>query len=351
MKYAYDNRKIFFLGFVCLCVVLFFYEFSDILFPFIFGFVLSYLLAPATQFLSRYINRSIVSFLFVVLFFAIVISAGFVFIPKIKEYISYIVEHLPQYHEDFSKLVKQFLSWDVISQYQVEIDSLKEEIQKYSNQKFLILTSVLKEIVSKKNTIAEWVSFFIITPISFYYFNRDWENLSSKIYNIIPLRQHVLITEIFFIIRKSFRKFFHAQFCVVAILSAYYYVFLKLIDTNHCLLLGLLSGLLSFIPFIGAIISCFIVIFLSVSYLTIPKLCILMIVYAVGQFIEGYILSPNFVGKRTGLHPLWILFAFFAGFKVLGILGVIISIPVIAMMRDLINFGIQKLKASQMYKR
>lgn len=351
MKYAYNNKKFLFLSFVFVSVLLFFYEFSDISFPFIFGFVLSYLLAPVTHFLSRYLNRSFISFLFVVLFFTIVIAAGFVFIPKLKEYVSYIVEHLPQYYEDFSKLVEQVLTLDVMSPYQRDLDVLKSEIQKYSDQKVLILTSVLKEILSKKNTIAEWVSFFIITPISFYYFTRDWEKLSLQLFNIIPLRQHLLVTEIFLVIRKSFRKFFHAQFCVVAILAGYYYIFLELIGTNHCLFLGILSGLLSFIPFIGAIISLFIVAFLSVSYLSVPKLCILVLVYTVGQFIEGYILSPNFVGKRTGLHPLWILFAFFAGFKLLGVLGVLISIPVIAMIRDLINFGIKKLKAGQMYKR
>ena len=92
------------------------------------------------------------------------------------------------------------------------------------------------------------------------------------------------------------------------------------------------------------------VIFLSISSLTGTKLCVLLAIYALGQIVEGYILSPKFVGRGTGLHPLWILFAFFAGFKLLNVLGVLISIPVTAMLRDLINFGICKFKASQMYK-
>ena len=350
MNYVHD-KKIFFLFFLLVCVASFFYIFSDVSFPFVFGFVLAYLFAPAINFSSKYINRSLISFAFVTLFVAIFVSAGLIFIPKIKEYILYIVENMPKHYDDFIKFADQFIYSQTAAPYQSEIESLKQELQKYADQKLLILTSVLKGIASQKSTIAEWMSFFVIAPISFYYFSRDWEKLSSKIYNIVPLRYHSFLTEIFLIIRGSFRRFFHAQFYVVAALFAYYAIFLGAIGIDHSLFFGIFSGLLSFIPFIGAMIACFIVIFLSVSSLTTTKLCILLAIYALGQIIEGYILSPKFVGKGTGLHPLWILFAFFAGFKLLNILGVLISIPVIAMLRDLINFGICKLKASPMYKR
>ena len=349
MNYAHD-KKILLLGFVLACIVSFFYMFADISFPFVFGFVLAYLCAPAINFASEYTNRSLISFAFVILFFALIVSAGLIFIPKIKEYILYIVENLPKHCEDFTKFSEQFIYSEIAEPYQSEIESLKQELQKYADQKLLILTSVLKGIASQKSTIAEWMSFFVITPISFYYFSRDWEKLSSQIYNIVPLRHHGFVSEIFSIIRKSFRKFFNAQFYVVAILFAYYSILLEIIGVDHSLFFGLLSGLLSFIPFIGALISCFIVIFLSISSLTVAKFWVLLAIYALGQVIEGYILSPKFVGKGTGLHPLWILFAFFAGFKLLNVLGVLISIPVIAMLRDLINFGICKFKASQMYK-
>ena len=187
-------------------------------------------------------------------------------------------------------------------------------------------------------------------PISFYYFAKDWNKLSSKIYNIVPMRYHKLVDETFYIMRNSFRKFFHAQFYVVAILFAYYFIFLFIIGIDHYIFFGLLSGLFSFIPFIGAVIACFIVIFFSVGSLTITKLYLLMATYLIGQFIEGYVLSPKFVGKGTGLHPLWILFSFFAGFELLGVIGVLIAIPVVAMFRDLINFYLGKFKASQIYK-
>ena len=349
MNYA-NNKKLFLFGFVFIGIASFFYAFSDILFPFVFGFVLAYLFAPAIKFSSKYCSRSVASFVLVGLFIALFVSAGLVFIPKIKEYLSYIADNLPVYYENFVKFSDQFILSEAMVPYQNEIEGLKQELQKYSNQKLLILTSVLREIVSQKNTIAGWMSFCVIAPISFYYFAKDWEKLSGTVYDIVPKRQRETVTQIFLIIRKSFRRFFHAQFYVVGILFAYYSALLWLIKIDHCLFFGILSGLLSFIPFIGAVIACFIVIFLSVSCLNIPRLGVLIASYALGQILEGYILSPKLVGRRTGLHPLWILFSFFAGFKLLGILGVLISIPVTAMLRDLINFGVCNYKSSQLYK-
>lgn len=344
------DKKLYLFGFVLVCILSFFYIFADISFSFAFGFVLAYLFAPVIRFSSKYCNRSLVSLIFVGLFVAVFIAAGFVFLPKIKEYVSYIADNLPTYYDNFLKFSDKLILSEDFLPYQDEIESLKQELQKYSDQKLLILTSVLKEIVSKKNTIAGWMSFCVIAPISFYYFARDWEKLSATIYDIVPKRQHELVTNIFLIIRRSFRRFFHAQFYVVAILFAYYSAMLWVIGLDHSLFFGFFSGLLSFIPFIGAVIAWFIVIFLSVASLTSTKLWILVITYTLGQFVEGYVLSPKFVGKGTGLHPLWILFAFFAGFKLMGILGVLVSIPMTAMLRDLINFGICNYKSSQLYK-
>jgi predicted PurR-regulated permease PerM len=92
------------------------------------------------------------------------------------------------------------------------------------------------------------------------------------------------------------------------------------------------------------------VLFISVPTLTLTKLHVILAIYVAGQFIEGYILSPKFVGKRTGLHPLWILFSFFAGIQLGGIMGVLIAIPAAAVIRNLIKFAVHKFKASQAYK-
>ncbi len=344
------NNKTLLFGIIVISFLLFFYTFSSICFPFIVGFILAYIFVPTIDFISRQINRTFVCFILTILFISIFIMAGLELIPRLKQYILHIADNLPTYYNNFIIFISRLFESENTLSYHNEIASIKTEIQKYFDQKIYITASILGRLVSQKNTIVEFISFFIIMPISFFYFAKDWKSISSKIYDFIPLRQHHLINESFNIIRKSLFRFFHAQFYVVAILSIYYSSVLLLINLHHPIFWGILSGFFSFIPFIGAILSGFIVVFVSIPHLTMTKFYLIIATYFLGQFIEGYFLSPKFVGRKTGLHPLWILFSFFAGYKTLGIVGVLIAIPVIAICRSLINLYIIKFHASQAYK-
>jgi len=158
------------------------------------------------------------------------------------------------------------------------------------------------------------------------------------------------LNTIFSVIRKSLFSFIHAQCYVVAILSVYYAGVLFVLGIPNSLFLGILSGTFSFIPFIGALLAGFLIIFVSIPYFSLTTLCVFIIAYFIGQIFEGYILSPKFVGTGTGLHPLWILFSFFAGYQLLGVIGVLIAIPVIAIFRGIINLLLPQFHASQVYK-
>jgi predicted PurR-regulated permease PerM len=234
--------------------------------------------------------------------------------------------------------------------YKSEITSLKLEIQKYLDQKIYIFASIIGEIASKGEIVTKVFSFFVIMPISFFYFLRDWNGMTDFLHNSVPKRQKNTLSEAFGIVRKTFANFFHGLFYVVAILSIYYTALLSAVKMDNCIYLGILSGLFSFIPFIGALFSCILVVFISVPTLTLTKLYVILAVYSAGQILEGYVLSPKFVGKRTGLHPLWILFSFFAGIQLGGVVGVLIAIPLTAVIRNLIKFAMSRFKASQSYK-
>jgi putative permease len=280
----------------------------------------------------------------------IFVAAGIEILPRLKEYLIFIANNMPVYYDQFiSFLDNTFSSVDFV-QYKSEIASLKFEIQKFLNQKAYILASIVGEIASKTEIISRFFSFFVIMPISLFYFLKDWKKMVDYGYSCIPQRQKKIVLETSCIVRKTFSNFVHGQFYVVAALSTYYTLMLTIIGLHNEVSLGLLSGLLSFIPFIGALFSCIAVIFVSVPTLTLTKLYLILGIYAAGQFIEGYILSPKFVGKRTGLHPLWILFSFFAGIQLGGIVGVLIAIPLTAIINNLVQFALQKFKASQIYK-
>jgi predicted PurR-regulated permease PerM len=274
--------------------------------------------------------------------------AGMELLPRLKEHLISIANNIPTYYDRFTSFLNNAFS--LSGGYGNEIKSLKLEIQKYLDQKIYIFASIMGEIASKREAITGFLSFLIITPISFFYFLRDWHDLTNYMHNCIPSRQKNTLLEATDIIRQTFTNFFHGQFYVVMILFAYYTLLLSLVKIDNYVYLGILSGLFSFIPSIGAVFSCILVIFVSVFTLTTTKLYMILTIYMAGQFIEGYILSPKFVGKRTGLHPLWILFSFLAGIQLWGVIGALIAIPLAAIIRNLLGFTMHKFKASQAYK-
>ncbi len=344
------NGRVVFAACAIFLAGLFFYLFSGICFPFIVGFVLAYLCAPIAASCDKYVNRSLLSLTLALCSVFLFVFIGYKIVPYIKDCLELLSNNAPIYYERFMAFADKSLASMNITEYGTTLSDFKTEIQKYFDQKIYILASVIKEVALKSNSITSFFSFFVIMPISFFYFLKDWDLLVENIYKCIPSRQKSTATQAFSIVRKTFRDFFHGQFYVVVILSLYYAFFLQVIGVSEWISLGIISGLFSFVPFIGALFSFVLVLFISVSILTITKVYVILGVYLVGQFIEGYVLSPKFVGEKTGLHPLWILFSFFAGIQLLGVLGVLIAIPFAAVIRNLIRFSMRKFRATQAYK-
>lgn len=353
MRYAPVKNKIIFFW-ICICAVfyLFFILFSDICFPFVCGFILAYILTPFATALSdktsQYLGRSFWSLLFSVTTVMIFIVAAVMVAPKLQNYLIALSKNVPEYYS----LLVSFINdkFPFIHIYESDIFSLKTEIQKFLNKKIYFLAPLIEGIASKGKAITKFFSFFIVMPVSLFYFLKDWNRMKSFLFGCIPLQQRRTVIEIASIVRKTVSSFFCGQFYIVFWLFAYYSVALKFVLEDSSVYLAMTSGLLSFIPFIGCVFSCFLAVFISIPVMTLTKFYCIIAVYFVGQFIEGYVLYPHFIGKKTGLHPLWILFSFFAGAELDGIVGVLIAIPSAAVIRSLCGYSIRRFKATQAYK-
>lgn len=329
--------------------LVFFSLFSDICFPFLVGFSLAYCFIPCVDSLSKYMNRALVSLIMTVMLILVFVVAALELLPRLKEYIFLVVNNIREYSADISALANEAVSSLHIDQ--SDVANFEQEVHQFLDKKVYILASIVGQIASRGDRISSFLSFFIVMPISFFYFLRDWDRMANLVYNRLPFADRATYTEVTRIIRRTLSNFLHGQFFVVVFLSIFYSSCLWIIGVENYGVLGVVSGLFSFIPLIGAMFSLVLVIFISVPILTIPRIYGLILVYTVGQFIEGYIFYPKFVGKKTGLHPLWIIFSFFAGIKLQGIVGVLISIPSAAIIRSLIGFAVGKFMVTQSYKR
>lgn len=345
-----SDRYIFWSVSIALLLV-FSYLFSSVCVPFLVGAVCAYLCAPLVDIISEKINnRSLVSAVFVICVISVFVLCGFKLFPRITDCLSDISKNAPEYYEKLINFFHKTFSQFNIDEYQSIMESAKSEIQKYLDQKLYIAASMAERLISTRGAVIKCCSFCIVMPISFFYFLRDWNDINKTVYNIIPNKHKKYCDDISLLVRNTLSKFIGGQFCVVMILSVFYTTFLCFMDVNQYISLGILSGFFSFIPFLGAIFSCIIAIFVNIPVLTLTKLYLICIVYFVGQFVEGYILTPNFISKRTGLHPLWIIFSFFAGIELFGVIGVLIAIPITAVMRSIVVFVLEKFISTNAYK-
>jgi predicted PurR-regulated permease PerM len=174
--------------------------------------------------------------------------------------------------------------------------------------------------------------------------------MTSLVRSYLPNRQREVFMEISTLIRTTLHKFLNGQFKIAVVLALFYGIALYAVGLNNYILLGFISGLSSFVPFVGEFFSLLLVILISAPLLTLTKMYLLIAVYVVGQFLESHLLYPHFVGKKVGLHPLWMMFSFFAGLQLGGIVGVLIAIPLTAILRSLITFSIGRLRSTSSYK-
>lgn len=354
MQYApVKNKTIVFWACVCAIAYLFFTLFSDICFPFICGFIIAYILVPFVTALSRstskYLSRSFWSLLFSFSAVMIFIMAAVTLVPKTQNYLVILSKKTPEYYSLLISFINDKFSFIHINE--SDIFSLKTEIQKFLNKEIYFLAPLIEGLASKGKAITKFFSFFVTMPVSLFYFLKDWDRMRSFVFECIPIQQHRTVVEIASTVRKTVTSFFYGQFHIVFWLFIYYLVALKFVLADNCAGLAITFGLLSFIPFIGCIFSCFLVVFVSIQVMTLTKFYCIIAVYFVGQFIEGYVLYPHFVGKKIGLHPLWLLFSFFAGVELDGITGVLIAIPSAAIIRCLCGYAIHRFKATQTYKK
>jgi predicted PurR-regulated permease PerM len=206
-----------------------------------------------------------------------------------------------------------------------------------------LLTSALSVI----NAIV----FIVVVPVVAFYLLLDWDNMVTRIDSWLPRDHRETIRAIARDIDKVLAGFVRGQVSVCIALGTFYAVALMLAGLDFGLIVGAIAGLITFIPYIGALIGGALAIGLALfqfwgEWLNIG---IIAAIFAAGQFLEGNIITPRFVGKSVGLHPVWLLFALSAFGTVFGFVGMLVAVPVAAAIGVLARFGIGQYLGSRLY--
>ena len=319
-----DNRNwVFWLTlFVLFCLGV--YALKSVLLPFVAGIIIGYLLDPwADCFVRHGINRTLATVLVLLLVVIVMVPALIILFSIIDEQVGRFLNALPQYISTFVSNMANGLKF---------------------------IGSVIRSVVSSGFAFFNLLSLLLITPVVAFYMLRDWDKFIAKVDSLLPRKSRESVREQAREIDRTLAGFIRGQLSVCLILGTYYSTGLYLVGLELGVVVGFVAGIISFIPYIGSISG--FVVSLAIAFAQFNSWTPILQVVAVflsGQFIEGNFLTPKLVGDNVGLHPVWVMFALLAGGVLLGFLGLMIAVPVAAIIGVLVRHAIDNYKNSNLY--
>ena len=328
-----------------------FWLLHHILLPFVVGAAIAYLLDPlANRLTKRGLNRIVAALLmlgaFVIVFVALVLLIAPVLVDQLSAFISNIpayVQRLQSLLTDPSHPWLQGLFGSTAGGGQF-VGTLMTKFMDY-------LTGVLPSLWTKGEAIVSVISLLVITPVVAFYLLCDWNRVVSAFDELIPRRQRDTVRGVAREIDRVLSGYLHGQLLVCGILGAYYAIGLTVAGLSFAVLIGAVSGLLTFIPYVGSVTALVAAsgVALAQFYPDWTRILIVVGIVLVGQFLEGNVLVPKLVGESVGLHPLWLIFALLAFSYLFGFVGLLLAVPLAAAAGVLTRFALQRYRASPVY--
>jgi predicted PurR-regulated permease PerM len=213
------------------------------------------------------------------------------------------------------------------------------------------ITTFLKSLWSGGQALISVLSLVVVTPVVAFYLLYDWHRMIITVDTWIPRHHRATVHALAREMNEAIAGFVRGQTAVCLILGSYYAVALTFAGLSFGLLIGLASGLITFIPYVGSMTGLVVALGVAVAQFWPEYTPILIVlgIFFVGQFLEGYVLSPKLVGESIGLHPVWLMFALFAFGYLFGFVGLLIAVPLAAIMGVLVRFALRRYLESPFY--
>lgn len=336
------------------------YVLAPVLTPFAFGAILAYLLAPGADWIAqRKLGRQAVprwvGALTMILLAALVLMALLlILVPVLQKEVIALQKAFPSLVAKLNATVvprlRDWFGLEVQLNAQTIRDLLSEQVAQGGQSD--LVSDLFKHIRAGGAALLGVAGLLLLTPVVLFYLLVDWHDLKDRIEALIPRRWHVAVTGMLTEIDGLLAQFLRGQLTVMAVLAVYYSVALAIARFDTALPVGLLTGILIFIPYVGFTLG--LLLALAAGLLQFDPLYALLavgVIYGVGQLLESFFLTPRLVGERIGLHPLAVIFALMAFGQVFGFFGVLAALPASAALL----VALRRLKdayfASEFYRR
>lgn len=328
--------------------VFFIFKAQPILMPFVSSLVLSYLLNPVvTKLKDKYdITRATSSALILSLFLIIFLTILFVLLPIIYRQFLDFVSLIPLYFESVVKSIYPTVM-ELASRFGFEAEYDVSELLARENmaQNFIKVShNFANNILSSTLDIVNIFSLIFILPLLVFYILKDWDSLLETINNHLPKSSKKDIQNLISNIDTTLSSYLRGQFNVCLILGAFYAILLSISGLKFGFIIGLLTGLFSFIPYVGMLLGVIIALIVAIFQWGFDPInySIVALIFVAGQAFEGSFLTPRLIGSKIGVHDAWVIFGVFFFGAWLGFTGVLIAVPLTAVISTTIKYFLVK---------
>lgn len=329
-----------------------FYLLAPVLTPFAIAALVAYLGDPLVDRLeARRLSRQVAVTVVFLLFSLLSLVCLLLLVPLIERQVANLIEQFPRYVSYVQEAVLPWVERTLgLSIDRVDAGSLIEVVRNHWQQAGGFAKTLLGGLSKSGLAVLAWVANVALLPVLVFYLLRDWDVLMARVRELLPRAIEPVVSRLAGESDAVLGGFLRGQLSVMLALGTIYAVGLWMVGLDVGLLIGLLAGLVSFIPYLGAIFGVGAgVIAALVQFGDLWHVALVLIVFGVGQTIESFVLTPWLVGDRIGLHPVAVIFAIMAGGQLFGFFGVLLALPVAAVVMVLLRYAHERYTRSALY--
>ena len=328
------------------------YLLAPVLTPFLLAALLAYLGDPLIDRLeARKIDRSMaVTLVFGVIIVGLLLLI-LLLIPISTHQFKGLMQKIPVYIDGFHTSVLPWLRDTLgIDPALFELSQLRGRALSYAEEIGNLAGGLLESLRASSTVIFTWIADVVLVPVVTFYLLRDWDLLVAGVRELLPRRIEPTVSKLAQESDEVIGAFLRGQFIVMAALGVMYSIGLASIGLEFSLLIGMLAGLVSFVPYLGLIVGIFVAsIAALLQFHSFLSLIPVMMVFGAGQLVSDFYLTPKLVGDRIGLHPVAVLFAVLAGGHLFGFFGILLALPVAAVIVVLLRHAQDEYFKSALY--
>jgi predicted PurR-regulated permease PerM len=338
-------------------IALLLYLLRAILLPFVAGMAVAYFLDPAVDKLeARGLNRTLATFIMTALFFTILIVVVILLFPILQAQVVGFANNVPAYVERLRLVI-----WPLFEEAGAALSlagiavpdsgEVRDAAVGFAGEAAAWAGGVIRGFWSGGLALFNVITLLFITPIVAFYLLRDWDNMIARVDGLLPRDNASAIREQLLLVDQAIAGFVRGQATVAMTLGVIYGLGWSIAGLEFGLVLGLGTGVLAFIPYVGAALGFVIALMVAFAQFgpEFTPLAMIIGTFAFGQTLDASFLTPKLVGGRVGLHPVWVIFALMAGGTLFGFLGVLIAVPTGAAIGVVVRYAATQYRDSRYF--